>query len=112
MTKKTTDQHFEVDLTIPAMRMNQFHDQLLCLDQCGRTCQCSGPRDTQTAGAEDGDSSDLPDSDDEKPSGGLKLAKKRGTNDQQLPLLKVQHSLLDHCEDLDPGARQLVLQLQ
>jgi serine/arginine repetitive matrix protein 2 len=32
------------------------------------------------AGAEDGDSSDLPDSDDEKPSGGLKLAKKRGTN--------------------------------
>ncbi|KAE9365409.1 hypothetical protein N431DRAFT_353218 [Stipitochalara longipes BDJ] len=32
------------------------------------------------AGAEDGDSSDLPDSDDEKPSGGLKLGKKRGTN--------------------------------
>jgi hypothetical protein len=36
VTKKTIDQHFEVDLTIPAMRMNQFHDQLLCLDQCGR----------------------------------------------------------------------------
>jgi serine/arginine repetitive matrix protein 2 len=32
------------------------------------------------AGAEDGDSSDLPDSDNEKPSGGLKLGKKRGTN--------------------------------
>lgn len=31
-------------------------------------------------GAEDGDSSDLPDSDDEKPSGALKLNKKRGTN--------------------------------
>ena len=32
------------------------------------------------AGAEDGDSSDLPDSDDEKPSVGTKLGKKRGTN--------------------------------
>jgi serine/arginine repetitive matrix protein 2 len=32
------------------------------------------------AGAEDGDSSDLPDSDDEKPSGGIKMGKKRVTN--------------------------------
>ncbi|KAN0089463.1 hypothetical protein V8E51_019723 [Hyaloscypha variabilis] len=36
------------------------------------------------AGAEDGDSSDLPDSDDEKPSGGFKLGKKRGTNGSEV----------------------------
>lgn len=36
------------------------------------------------AGAEDGDSSDLPDSDDEKPSGGIKVGKNRVTNGSKI----------------------------